>query len=119
MQWHGPFRSADEIQPEPKQVRGDDKRMALRDTYKLDGRSVRLNLVLRQGPNPTQGTAFGFLLDLPPEVWEQSKGQDIHLVASVIIMQAGSATCPETEHQSPEDVLEKGIPAFKSHAQPV
>ena len=86
----------------------------MRDDYDLSERPVRLNLILRGNPSlqPGQALAFGFVVDLPPDLMEQSGGRDVHLVAECRIGRAGSA--PSDDPGSPEDILERGIPAFKS-----
>lgn len=96
----------------------------VQDDYKLSGRRVRVNLLLRGcdlNPNPKgppRLLAFGFVLDLSPEeIMAISEGKDVHFIGEVRIERAGSTTAEDTWNQSPEDILTAGIPAFASHGK--
>lgn len=86
----------------------------MQDDFNLsDAQNLTLNLVLRGGGDG-KVFAFGFVLNLPPDLMEKSKGKDVHLVASVSVVRAGSKTLKYTDSQSPEDILEGGVPAFNN-----
>lgn len=90
--------------------------MRLEDEHNLTGREIHVNLILRGSDASGRLTAFGFVLDLPAEeLMAASGGKDIHVVAKVVLLSAVSATAKDTWNQSPEDILENGIPAFNSH----
>lgn len=93
----------------------------MRDDFDLTGKPVLLNVILR-GARATDGTGrimvFGFALNLPPDLMARSNGEDIHLVAECHISNAGTAPCTFASPKSPEDILEQGLPAFKSHPLP-
>lgn len=91
----------------------------MRDDYDLTGKPVLLNVLLR-GSQSLDGTprlvVFGFAINLPPDLMGKSGGKDVHLVAECRIVNAGSAPCDGDEwRKSVEDILEDGLPAFKSH----
>ena len=72
-----------------------------------------LNVVLR-GTKAEDGKliVFGFAINLPPELMEQSNGKDIHLIAQVEMARAGSKVLEHTWKEGIEDILEEGIPPF-------
>ena len=85
------------------------------DTFDLVGKQVLLNALLRGGRghdgNP-QIIIYGFALNLPSGIMEKSDGLDVRVILQCEITGGGSVTCKMTEYQSPEDTLERGLPAF-------
>lgn len=76
-----------------------------------------LNAVLRSATAP-DGTSrcviFGFVLNLPPDLVQRAQGRDVHLLARVTLdgVETGTKVLVHTDAQSPEDILERGIPPF-------
>lgn len=93
--------------------------MALTDDFNLHGKAAVLNVVLRGSPS-LDGTGrymvFGFIINLPKDLMEKSGGKDIHLLCKMemSIAETGSKVLEDTWRQSPEDILEQGIPPFKT-----